>query len=351
MTTGTTSEFNRTPSPTHGREEAEGDDLQCHDRTKTPVCGIAFAGGLALASYHAGVIEAFLASNVKVDWVSGSSAGAVTAALVAGGGPEDAMRRLASFWGIPGGAQMPDADPWAHFRAWTNVARSHVLGNTRHFYPRLPTMTGFKSLYDLGEMRRRLTELVDFEKLNAGPVRVSIAATDLATGDPVIFDTASEKLGIDHLLASCGFLPEFAPVEIDGRVLVDGGLSLNVPFDPLLSSDLPIDLYVVDLFARDGALPVSLERAAERKTDLMFANQTYLRLQLHLELRSFRHPEFALHDRVTYLSYKSGPTEPGPEKSFNFSPDSLARRWREGILDAEAALAAQDERGFRAVRR
>lgn len=226
------------------------------------------------------MIEAFLANKVHADWSSGSSAGAVTAALVAGGEPEVALQRLASFWGISGRAQMPDADPRAHFRAWTNVARSHVLGNTRHFYPRLPTMTGFKSLYDLGEMRRRLTELVDFEKLNNGTARMSIAATDLATGDPAIFYTASEKLGIDHLLASCGLLPEFAPVEIDGRVLVDGGLSLNAPFDPLLASDLPMDLYVVDLFARDGALPASLERAAERKTDLMFANQTYLRLQL-----------------------------------------------------------------------
>jgi NTE family protein len=325
--------------------------VQCRDGTKTPVCGISFAGGLALASYHAGVIEAFLANNVKVDWVSGSSAGAVTAALVAGGEPENAMRRLASFWGISGAAQMPDADPWAHFRAWTNVARSHVLGNARHFYPRLPTMTGFKSLYDLGEMRRRLVELVDFERLNAGTVRVSIAATDLATGDPVIFDTAAEKLGIDHFLASCGFLPEFAPVEIGGRVLVDGGLSVNTPFDLLLASDFPIDLYVVDLFARDGVIPASLERAAERKTDLMFANQTYLRLQLQLELRSLRHPEFAPSDRVTYMSYRSGPTEPGPEKSFNFSPDGLARRWREGLLDAEAALATQGERGFRTVRR
>lgn len=323
-----------------------------HDRTDTTrVCGIVFAGGLALASYHAGVVEAFLQKGAKPGWISGSSAGAVTAALVAGGEPRDVLRRLASFWGIPGRARKSDEDPWAHFRAWSNVARSHVLGNTRHFYPRLPAMTGFKSLYDLGEMRRRLTELVDFERLNSGAVRVSIAATELATGDPVIFDTEAERVGIDHLLASCGFLPEFAPVEIDGRVFVDGGLSVNAPFDALFASDRPIDLYVVDLFARDGAIPTSLERAAERKTDLMFANQTYLRLQLQWELRSLRHPEFASNDRVTYLSYGSGPTEPGPEKSFNFSPDSLARRWREGFLDAEAALAMQNERGFRTVRR
>lgn len=78
-------------------------------------------------------------------------------------------------------------------------------------------------------------------------------ATDIETGEPVTFDSQDEPIQIEHLMASCGFLPEFAPVEINGRLLGDGGLSLNAPFDPFLSSDLDKNLllYVVDLFARD----------------------------------------------------------------------------------------------------
>ena len=47
----------------------------------------------------------------------------------------------------------------------------------------------------------------------------------METGDLVLFDTANgNQIGMDHLLASCGFLPEFAPLEIGGRLLGDGGL-------------------------------------------------------------------------------------------------------------------------------
>jgi NTE family protein len=314
------------------------------------VTAVVLSGGLALASYHAGVIQTLARRRVTVDWLAGSSSGAVTAAIVGGGDLGSAVDRLAEFWGISRDFQQLPEDPWAHLRGWFDVARNHVLGNGRHFIPRLPTMTGFKSLYDLAEMRRRLSSLIDFGRLNSGSMRITVAATDLASGDPVLFDTTTGLIGIDHIMASCGFLPEFAPVEIGGRALVDGGLSLNAPFEPILDADHPLDLYVVDLFARDGAIPKSLERAAERKTDLMFGNQTFLRLKPQLALRGLRRGEEAEEDRVSYLSYRAGATEPGSEKSFNFSPDELARRWRAGSLDMQAALDSQGF-GLRIIRR
>jgi NTE family protein len=91
-------------------------------------------------------------------------------------------------------------------------------------------------------------------------------------------------------MASCGFLPEFAPLEVDGRLLGDGGLSLNAPFDPMLVSDTQggLLLHVVDLYARDGARPESLEAALERKNDFLFGNQTFIRLKYCLELQKLR---------------------------------------------------------------
>jgi NTE family protein len=76
-------------------------------------------------------------------------------------------------------------------------------------------------------------------------------------------------------MASCGFLPEFAPLEVDGRLLGDGGLSLNALFDPILVSDTQggLLLHVVGLNARDGARPESLEAALKRKNDLLFGNR------------------------------------------------------------------------------
>ena len=92
----------------------------------------------------------------------------------------------------------------------------------------------FRSLYDLAPMKDRLERLVDFRRLNSGEVGFTVAATDIETGELVVFNPAKgDEISIDHLLASCGFLPEFAPVEIGGRLLGDGGLSANAPIEAL----------------------------------------------------------------------------------------------------------------------
>jgi NTE family protein len=113
---------------------------------------------------------------------------------------------------------------------------TRLFGSAGHFRPRLPNPVGpFKSFYDLMPMKERIAELVDFDRLNGGNISIAVAATDIESGEPVIFDTArGDRIGIDHLLASCGFLPEFAPVEINGRLLGDGGLSANAPIEAVV---------------------------------------------------------------------------------------------------------------------
>jgi NTE family protein len=73
-------------------------------------------------------------------------------------------------------------------------------------------------------MRDRLKALVDFGRLNSGEMQVTVVATDIESGEPVLFDSSRTSIEIDHLLASCGFLPEFAPKELNGRLIGDGGL-------------------------------------------------------------------------------------------------------------------------------
>ncbi|NEV77554.1 patatin-like phospholipase family protein [Rhodopseudomonas sp. BR0C11] len=240
---------------------------------------------------------------------------------------------------------------------WISAVTAHLIGDPNHFHPRLPSAFGFRSLYDLGPMRRRLARLIDFGRINGGDLRLSIAATDVCSGDPVIFDTHREPIALDHLMASCGFLPEFAPVTIGARTLVDGGLSLNAPFDPILAeSGGPLRLFVLDLYARDDQPPASLEAAFERKNDLLFGNQTYLRLKDKIRIRALERSAAgaaAFQDEITLLSYRAGPNEPGPEKSFNFSRRALAQRWQIGFDDMMAALApsAPAIDGLRVIRR
>ncbi|MDB5505317.1 MAG: putative protein with patatin domain [Tardiphaga sp.] len=301
-----------------------------------------FSGGLGLASYHAGVYQKFHGRSLLLDWVAGSSAGAITAALVAVNPVERRVGRLESFWQMSADAVIDH--PFRRLQAWTSVARGHLGGHPGFFRMRLPSPhpLRFRSIYDLAPMRERLGRLIDFGRLNSGETRVSICATDVESGDAVLFDTDDGPLEMDHLLASCGFLPEFAPVEVDGRLYVDGGLSANAPFDPILRTNAAIRLFVIDLFSRDGSRPKTIEAAGERKTDLMFGNQTFVRLRDQMELRRLRKElgQFTIEgeDEIILLSYRSGPEEPGPEKSYNFSRDGLATRWNEGRRDMAFAL-------------
>jgi NTE family protein len=251
------------------------------------------------------------------------------------------MDRLRAFWNFPP-LRSPDADHLGHLYGWMGAIRTRLLGSAGHFHPRLPSMNlfRFRSLYNLTPMKERLTSLIDFGHLNCGEMRVSIAATDIETGEPVVFDSHQEPIGMDHLMASCGFLPEFAPIEVGGRLLGDGGLSLNAPFDPILESSIENDLllYVVDLYARDGQRPTSLEAAAERKNDLLFGNQTSIRLEYAAELRRLRRKLAGKsidggEDKIILLSYRPGMEEPGPEKSFELSATAFAQRWEAGFLD------------------
>lgn len=319
---------------------------------------VTFAGGLGLAAYHAGAYEALHERGKTPSWVTGSSAGAVTAAIVAGNRSEDRISRLRTFWNL-GNADAVVEHPFEHLQGWVSAMSAHLFGSIGYFHPRAPSHPlNFRSLYDLAPMRQRLQRLVDFDRLSSGEMRITIAATDVESGDPVLFDSNDGPIEMDHLMASCGFLPEFAPVAIDGRLLVDGGFSINAPFDPILdTADETFTLFVLDLFSRDGERPKSMEAAAERKNDLMFGNQTFLRLKDKLEIRALKRelagqPLHTCND-VFLLSYRAGPEEPGPEKSFCFSRQGLATRWRTGRADMEHALSdgEKEATGLRVIRR
>jgi NTE family protein len=326
----------------------------------SPKIALVFSGGLGLASYHAGAFHAFARSGLALDSVAGSSSGSVAAAIIAGNREDDREAQLRTFWNMPPQPRF-EQQPWQHLQGWISAIATHLVGAPGQFHPRLPSFESFsfRSLYDLAPMRDRLNSLIDFGRLNSGEVRICVAATDVETGDPVFFESGKDEIGMDHLLASCGFLPEFAAVEIGGRILVDGGLSVNAPFDRVLEEDTPqgLKLFVIDLYARDGYRPSSLEGAAERKNDLLFGNQTYLRLSDKLALRrkqqnSSPEPE-AAQDEIYLLSYRAGASEPGPEKSYNFSDAGIAERWNAGFLDMQAALAGvgSESNGIRSVRR
>ena len=91
-----------------------------------------------------------------------------------------------------------------------------------------------------------------------------------------------DRLQIDHVLASCGYFPDFPTREIDGRVLADGGYVANAPLQPLIEevfrADERLTCLVIDLYSSRGRAPASLTQAMARRNELIFGNQTRARL-------------------------------------------------------------------------
>jgi len=218
-------------------------------------------------------------------------------------------------------------------------------------------------LFDLQPLRDRLTGIIDFGLLNSGAIRLSLCCTDVITGDRVVFDTGrGDRIGMDHIVASCALLPVFAPVEVEGRLLADGGLAASTPLDLVLDDnpDREMLCFVVELFARQGSRPHTLAASASRAGDLAFGNQTRRilegrqreyalrsligRLAAHLpaEVRDNAAVAAILAegrtDRAT-VAYRAELEEAGLFKVFDFSRATLADRWQAGEAAMRKAVA------------
>jgi NTE family protein len=167
-------------------------------------------------------------------------------------------------------------------------------------------------------------------------------------------------------LASCALPPHFAPIEIDGRLLGDGGLSTNAPVDLVLDEPMSKDMVclLLDLFAREGGRPRLMADVAARAMDLIFSSQSHLILEGRQRERRLRamigqmaarlppeqreDPEIAAvlaegrtpTATVLHLSYRAPVGEAGTQKTFDFSRTALVGRWEAGRRDMQAALRA-----------
>lgn len=347
------------------------------------VVSLVLAGGVALGMYEAGAYAALHEyPELHPEWLAGSSIGAVTAALIAGNPPELRVARLREFWEA--------ADPFPMMSSWlgqfstgafrqaqngVSVMQTMLFGRPGLFRPRLAL--GFQlgaqdvpALFDVGPMAQRLAELVDFDLLNSGAVRLAISCTDVISGERVVFDTGhGDRIEPKHVLASCALLPLFAPVEVDGRLLADGCLGANTPLDLVLDE---IDTrealcFVVELFARQGSRPHTIAASASRAGDLAFGNQTRRileGLQRERHLRSLigqlaaQLPDQVRDDTavaailaegrvsratVATVAYRGGLDEAGMLKPFDFSRATLADRWIAGEAAMREAIAAVNE--------
>jgi NTE family protein len=307
---------------------------------------LVLSGGNALGAYHAGAWAALEAAEITPGWLVGTSIGAVTAAILAGSPPERRDAALRRFWHAAGAFDsaglLPPALrlPLQYGQALT----ARLLGRPALFNLRPPDLTGRDpraSLYDAEPMRRLLEELIDVGRLNAGDIRVTVVALDLASGEEAVFDTARARIGLDHVMASAALIPDFPPVEIGGRLLVDGGLAANLALHLVLEEALDrprterLTCFAADLFPAAASGPRGLLQLSQRQSDLIFASQT--RRALHALTRLWQGQSPGAD--VFLLSYAALEEETAL-KGFDFSAGSLQRRRAAGERDMQRQIAA-----------
>src|SRR4051812_36186501 len=214
-----------------------------------PNVALVLSGGVALGAYQAGAYAAL--HPFPALWpghIAGSSVGAVNGAIIASTPPDARVQSLHDFWyGMASDRYWPGARwvgqlplPYRRAYRWLQVLQTRAWGCPGVMRPRLPTLFQRESfsLYDLSPLRARLERKVDFDRLNNSAVRLTVTTTDVETGEPVVSDTARRDwIGPRHVIASCGFPPDFPPVEIDGRLLGDGGLVANAPIEAVVEDD------------------------------------------------------------------------------------------------------------------
>lgn len=184
------------------------------------------------------------------------------------------------------------------------------------------------SLYDTAPLKATLEELVDFERIRSGAVRLSVGAVEVCSGEPHWFDSGREPLGVEHILASAALPPAFPPVTIGGVAYWDGGIVSNTPLQFVLDQPRERDLLVfeVDLFSAHGPMPRNLADVAEREKDIRYSSRLrpYVGAGDHgVALVRLIHRR-KQDDRAT--------------KDFEFARDSLAAHWRMGREDMDHTL-------------
>ena len=199
---------------------------------------LALQGGGAHGAFTWGVLDRLLDEDwLRFDGISGTSAGAMNAAVMASGyahgGAHGAQAALEDFW-----KQVSDAGRFSPMRRgpWEMLSGQWTLDYSP-MYLAAEMASRIFSPYDLNPLgnhplRPILAEMVDFEALATSPIKLFITATNVRTGAGHVFRNA--QITPDVLLAS-GCLPTmFQAVEIDGEFYWDGGYSGNPTITPLV---------------------------------------------------------------------------------------------------------------------
>jgi NTE family protein len=263
-------------------------------REPVPV-DLALQGGGSHGAFTWGVLDRLLEEPwLHVVAISGTSAGAMNAAVLADGWTE----------GGANGARTALQEYWqrvSRAAAFSPLQRSffdRLMGrwtlDTSPAYLTMDLMSRVLSPYDLNPMgfnplRNILAESINFERLVGSPIQLFITATNVRTGRGRIFRNA--EITADVLLASACLPTMFRAVEIDGEAYWDGGYAGNPTITPLIRESDARDTILVQINPRERTeMPRSASEILNRLNEISFNSPLMKELRMMALLRQVADP-------------------------------------------------------------
>ena len=236
--------------------------------TRDPILvDLALQGGGSHGAFTWGVLDRLLEEPwLEIDGISGTSAGAMNAAVLVDGyskgGAEAARAALGKFW-----RRVAEAARFSPFRRGPlDVLLGRWTLDSSPFYVAMDLMSRMLSPYDLNPSGKNplsaiLGDLIDFEGLARAPIRLFITATSVRTGRGRVF--RNNDVTPDVLLASACLPTMFQAIRIDGEPYWDGGYSGNPTITPLIRECKSRDTIVVQIN------PIERPRAPRSASDIL----------------------------------------------------------------------------------
>ncbi|UXH76831.1 patatin-like phospholipase family protein [Roseateles amylovorans] len=276
--------------------------------TEGPSLDVALQGGGSHGAFTWGVLDALLEDGrFRLDGVSGTSAGAMNAAVLATGfargGALGARQALSAFWqavsGVPAcfgrvgqatananadsGPPPLDLPSWIYNRSsWPGMAAWNAWLRLWSPYQLNP--------FNLDPLRDIVQAHVDVAALREGPIKVFVTATSVRTGQPRVF--SGQDLSVEALMASACLPQSAQTVVIDGEPFWDGGFSGNPALWPLVYGTHTDDVLLVQINPREHA---GIPRTATEIDDRI--NEITFNASLVAELRAISFVQRLLRDR------------------------------------------------------
>ena len=266
-------------------------------------------GGGALGAYQVGVYQALHETGIEPDWIIGTSIGAINAALLCGNEPARRLDRLNSFWSqVEQQGAVPSRFDWFGLTGMLGTMTTVMRGIPSFFTPNLAALRGSRaevgveaaSYYSTAPLRTTLDTLIDWDYLRACRTRLTVGAVNACSGEMRYFDSRSEPLGVDHVMASGALPPAFGAIRIDGQPYWDGGIYSNTPIEAVLDDKPRRDslIFAVNVWHQTAPEPESIWEVMARVKDVQFASRADSHISRQKQIHRLRHVIRQLHQQI-----------------------------------------------------